>query len=51
MNSFETTAPDAKRVNLRPVIDIAKKVLPVVCPNPNITITALPMPKVTFGCR
>jgi hypothetical protein len=49
MNSFETL-PDAKRINLKPAIDLAKKVLPVVCPNPNITISALP-PKVTFGCR
>ena len=49
MNSFETL-PDAKRINIKPVLDLAKKVLPVVCPNPNITISALP-PKVTFGCR
>ncbi len=48
-NSFET--PDAKRVNLRPAINLVKKVLPVICPNPNVSITALPMPKVTFGCR
>lgn len=47
MNSFET--PDAKRI-LRPAINLVKKVLPVVCPNPNITITALP-PMVTLGCR
>jgi hypothetical protein len=47
---FET--PDAKKLklpSLRPVIDVAKKVLPVVCPNPNVTI-ALPG-KITFGCR
>ena len=37
------------RPNLRPVADLAKKVLPVVCPNPNISIS-LP-PKITFGCR
>ena len=26
---------------IRPVIDLAKKVIPVVCPNPNVTVTAL----------
>ena len=35
---------------IRPVVDLAKKVLPVVCPNPNVSISALP-PKITFGCR
>lgn len=49
MNSFETPTPDAKRINFRPAIDLAKKVLPVVCPNPNVSIT-LP-PKITFSCR
>lgn len=49
-NSFETSAPDAKRI-LRPAINLAKKVLPVICPNPNVSITALPMPKITLGCR
>lgn len=37
------------RPNLRPVVDLAKKVLPAVCPNPNVSIS-LP-PKITFGCR
>jgi hypothetical protein len=49
MDSFETL-PDAKRINLKPVVAVAKQLLPVICPNPNITISALP-PKVTFGCR
>lgn len=31
---------------IRPVVDLAKK----VCPNPNVSVTALP-PKITFGCR
>jgi hypothetical protein len=39
-----------KRPSLKPVVDLGKKVLPVLCPNPNISITALP-PKLTFGCR
>lgn len=34
---------------LKPIISTAKKVLPIVCPNPNITLT-LPN-KLTFGCR
>lgn len=35
--------------SLKPVVDFGKKVLPVLCPNPNVSIT-LP-PKITFGCR
>jgi hypothetical protein len=31
------------------IVDLAKKVLPAVCPNPNVSLT-LP-PKITFGCR
>ena len=38
------------RPNLRPIVNTAKKVLPVLCPNPNVSISALP-PKITFGCR
>ena len=45
---FETDAK-LKLPSLRPVADLAKKVLPVICPNPNVTIS-LPG-KVTFGCR
>lgn len=37
------------RPPIKPVVDLAKKVLPVLCPNPNISLT-LP-PKITFGCR
>lgn len=48
MNSFET-APEAKKLSLKPVLDFGKKVLPIVCPNPNVSIT-LP-PKITIGCR
>jgi hypothetical protein len=47
--SFATADADAK-LRLKPVVDLAKKVLPVVCPNPNITISALP-PKISLGCR
>ncbi len=49
MNSFET-APDAKKLRIKPILDFGKKVLPIVCPNPNVSITALP-PKITIGCR
>ena len=45
---FETDAK-LKLPSLLPAVDVAKKVLPVVCPNPNVSIT-LP-PKITFGCR
>ena len=38
------------RPPLKPVLDLAKKILPVLCPNPNVSITALP-PKLTLGCR
>lgn len=38
------------RPPLKPLLDLGKKVLPVLCPNPNVSITALP-PKITFGCR
>lgn len=34
---------------LKPVIDVAKKVLPVLCPNPNVSVS-LP-PKITFSCN
>lgn len=34
---------------IKPVVDLAKRVLPVLCPNPNVSLT-LP-PKITFGCR
>lgn len=37
------------RPPIKPVVDLARKVLPVVCPNPNVSIS-LP-PKITFGCR
>ena len=37
------------RPPIRPVLDLAKRVLPVLCPNPNVSLT-LP-PKLTFGCR
>lgn len=50
---FASAESEAKRLrlpSLKPVVSLAKQVLPVVCPNPNITITALP-PKITLGCR
>lgn len=37
------------RPPIKPVVDLAKKVLPVLCPNPNVSLS-LP-PKITFGCR
>ena len=37
------------RPPIKPLIGLAKKVLPVICPNPNVSVS-LP-PKITFGCR
>ena len=31
------------------LLDLGKKVLPAICPNPNVSIS-LP-PRITFGCR
>lgn len=37
------------RPPLKPIVNFAKKLLPVICPNPNVSLT-LP-PKITFSCR
>jgi hypothetical protein len=37
------------RPPIKPVVDLARRVLPALCPNPNVSIS-LP-PKITFGCR
>lgn len=37
------------RPPVKPVLDLVKRVLPVLCPNPNVSITF--PPKLTFGCR
>ena len=37
------------RPPIKPIVDLAKRILPALCPNPNVSIT-LP-PKITFGCR
>lgn len=39
------------RPPVKPIVDLAKRVVPVICPNPNITATLLPRPQITFGCR
>lgn len=44
---FQT--PDEK-LSVKPVIALAKKVVPIVCPNPNISIS-LPNKSITFGCK
>ncbi len=38
------------RPPIKPVVDLAKRVLPALCPNPNVSISPLP-PRITFGCR
>lgn len=37
------------RPPLKPIINVGKKLLPIICPNPNVSLT-LP-PKITFSCR
>lgn len=38
------------KLQLKPIVDFSKKVLPIVCPNPNVSFSA-PPPKITIGCR
>lgn len=45
---FET--PDEKKLSVKPIIGIAKQIIPLVCPNPNISIS-LPNKSITFGCK
>ncbi len=37
------------RPPIKPVVDLAKRAISTLCPNPNVSIS-LP-PKITFGCR
>lgn len=34
---------------VKTAVGLARKVLPIVCPNPNVSVS-MP-PKITFGCR
>lgn len=39
-----------RRPSLKPVKPVLTGLVKTVCPNPNVSITAVP-PKITFGCR
>ena len=44
-----STEPDEKGV-IKPVIRLAKTVAPILCPNPNISVS-FPNKSITFGCK